>query len=179
MIAAPRARWLLGALLLFIYATLSVARVVSNALRDAGVLRLTVAVCFSLAAVVVAVTIGRIRALRRPKTLGVLVLCGLGYAAVIWPMESPEEKLHFIEYGLVGLLTFASMPERWSTWPRFLFGALLTLAAGWLDEGIQGLLPTRHYDLRDVGFNLLAGLLAMTAFLFVRATGRSEVAARA
>jgi hypothetical protein len=37
------------------------------------------------------------------------------------------------------------------------------LAAGWIDELIQGLLPTRYYDLRDVAFNAAAGLLALLA----------------
>ena len=40
---------------------------------------------------------------------------------------------------------------------------LLTALAGWLDEGIQGLLPNRVYDLRDVGFNALAGALALAS----------------
>ncbi|NNE43630.1 MAG: VanZ family protein, partial [Gemmatimonadetes bacterium] len=42
---------------------------------------------------------------------------------------------------------------------------LLTVALvaglGWIDEGIQALLPGRVYDIRDVGFNALAGLMAV------------------
>ena len=34
-------------------------------------------------------------------------------------------------------------------------------AFGWLDEGIQWLLPGRVYDLRDVGFNALAAAMAV------------------
>ena len=37
---------------------------------------------------------------------------------------------------------------------------LLVALAGWVDEGIQGLLPNRVYDLRDVGLNAGAGALA-------------------
>ena len=43
---------------------------------------------------------------------------------------------------------------------------MLSVAAtpllGWLDEGIQAILPHRYY-LRDVGFNALAGLMAVVA----------------
>ena len=38
---------------------------------------------------------------------------------------------------------------------------------GWLDEGIQALLPNRVDDIRDVGFNALAGLMAITARLAI------------
>jgi len=40
---------------------------------------------------------------------------------------------------------------------------VLTVAAGWFDEGIQYLLPERYYDLRDVAFNAAAGALAVIA----------------
>ena len=39
---------------------------------------------------------------------------------------------------------------------------------GWLDEGVQGLLPNRMYDLRDVAFNALAAALALGAAAAVR-----------
>ena len=38
-----------------------------------------------------------------------------------------------------------------------------TALLGWLDEAIQLFLPDRVYDLRDVGFNALAGLMAVVA----------------
>jgi VanZ family protein len=36
---------------------------------------------------------------------------------------------------------------------------------GCLDEGIQAILPNRVYDIRDIGFNAAAGLMAMAAIL--------------
>ncbi|MCK5438817.1 MAG: hypothetical protein KAI97_02685 [Gemmatimonadetes bacterium] len=41
----------------------------------------------------------------------------------------------------------------------------MTALLSWLDEGIQALLPSRVYDLRDVGVNALAGLMAIAASL--------------
>ena len=46
---------------------------------------------------------------------------------------------------------------------RFIACALFVAAAGWIDEGIQALLPSRFYDLRDVAFNAAAGLMALGA----------------
>lgn len=162
------ARIALATLLLGIYSTLAVARRITNAIRDAGLLRASVATAFALAGLALVIFVVRNPALRRPRTVGFLLGAAALYAAVIWPMESPEEKLHFIEYGAVGVLAFLSMPERLVLPRRFGAAAVFTVAAGWLDEGIQALLPSRYYDLRDVGFNALAGLMALSLFVVLR-----------
>ena len=45
---------------------------------------------------------------------------------------------------------------------------LLTTIVGWLDEGIQAVLPNRVYDLRDVAFNALAAVVCLIAVELVR-----------
>lgn len=176
-LTAPRLA--LGALLLGIYGTLSVARIVSNALRDAGWLKRTVAIAFAFVAAAVVGVALRVPALRRPRTALLLLAAAGAYALVIWPMDSPEEKLHFVEYGLVGVLAFLSMPAAWTTVRRALGAFLFTGAAGWVDEGIQAVLPNRYYDLRDVAFNAAAGAMALTTFLVLRfVAGRGEATGR-
>ena len=165
---------MLSALLLGIYSTLSVARQVSNALRDAGLLRVAVATAFVVAGLGVVAFLLRHRSLLGPRTLFATLGVALVYGTVIFPMSSPEEKLHFLEYGAVGVLAFLAAKPQWSTTRRFIFAVLFTLAAGWLDEGIQALLPTRHYDLRDVGFNALAGVMALTAFGLIRWSANTQ-----
>ena len=140
-----------------IYSTLGVIRVVSNALRDAGVLRLTVGITFAVVVAALLVTLG----LKKPRTWVTLIIAGAVYGAVLWQMDSPEEKIHFIEYGVVAVLAYFAAPERLTGLGRYLAAAVFTLAAGWLDEGIQALLPSRYYDLRDVAFNAAAGVLAL------------------
>jgi hypothetical protein len=167
------ARVALPVVLGLIYATLAGARVVTNALRDANLLRVSVALCFAATAVGVLVAFLRSPALRRPRVLAALGVVTGAYALVVTPMESPEEKLHFLEYGVVALLAFAAAPVGWSHLGRLAGAALFTLAAGWLDEGIQAVLPSRYYDLRDVGFNALAGVMALAALELVRRASRS------
>lgn len=166
------ARIALAVLLLSIYSTLAFIRRVTNALRDAGQLKTVVAIAFGLAAVAVIALLIRTPALRKPKTVLLIAVAAAIYALVVWPMESPEEKLHFIEYGIVGVLWFLSLPDAWSTPKRYVTAALATVASGWLDEGIQALIPERYYDLRDVGFNALAGLMALTVFTVARALAK-------
>jgi hypothetical protein len=166
------ARVVLPVVLVGVYGTLAVARTITNALRDANLLRVSVVVCFVLVSTAVLVVVLRSPVLRRPRTLLALSAVAAVYGLVIWPMESPEEKLHFLEYGVVALLASAGSPVAWSRSRRFIGAALFTLAAGWLDEGIQALLPTRYYDLRDVGFNALAGVMALAALEVVRFVSR-------
>ena len=170
------ARVLLAGLLLGIYSTLYVARTVTNFLRDAGVLRVSVGIAFTLAALAVIALVLRNAEIRKPRTMLLMLWAAGLYGAVVFPMESPEEKLHFIEYGCVGVLAFLSMPATWTDARRFVFAVLFTLGAGWVDEGIQALLPNRHYDLRDVGFNALAGAMALTLFTALRALQRKTSA---
>lgn len=151
-----------------IYSTLGVIRVVSNALRDAGVLRLTVGITFAVALAGLLALLGTRGLLRKPRAWLTLAVAGAVYAAALWQMDSPEEKVHFIEYGVVGVLAYFAAPERLSGGWRYAAAAGFTLAAGWLDEGIQALLPSRYYDLRDVAFNAAAGVLALCVLAGLR-----------
>jgi hypothetical protein len=153
----PRtARIALALCLLAIYSTLGVVRTVTNALRDAGILRICVAVAFAVAATGALALIFRDPRNRTRRMVAMLAGVAVAYALVILPMESPEEKIHFIEYGVVAILAYLSFG-------RYVAAFLFVAAAGWVDEGIQALLPSRYYDLRDVAFNAAAGLMALVA----------------
>lgn len=157
------ARATLALYLLAIYATLGVVRNWTSFLRDRGMLRETVVAAFAIAAASFLWLIFRHARNRTPRAIAALLMVVAAYAFVIYPMESTEEKIHFIEYGGVALLADLSAPRAWSGKRRFIACALFVAAAGWIDEGIQALLPMRYYDLRDVAFNAAAGLMALTA----------------
>ena len=74
-----------------------------------------------------------------------------------------------VEYGIVAALIYQALIERVHNGRRVPIPAILavvmTALLGWLDEGIQELLPNSVYDIRDVGFNALAGLMAIAAIL--------------
>lgn len=157
------ARITLAVYLLAIYATLGVVRTVTNFLRDRGILRVSVVTAFVIATAVILWLIFRDERRRSWRYVLSLMAVAWVYAAVIYPMQSPEEKIHFIQYGGVAALAHASTPPGWTKAGRFIICALFVAAAGWIDEGIQALLPSRFYDLRDVAFNAAAGLMALTA----------------
>jgi VanZ family protein len=153
-------------LLVLIYTTLGQARQVVDWLRERNTLRLAV----GLVLVAVVVLLVRDFMRRRPsrRELLIVVLLVAAYASVLLWMDRAEERLHLVQYGLVAAFFYRALGERHRAGRRLWFSpsvgaVLLTTAAGWLDEGIQHFLPSRVYDLRDVAFNALAGLLAVIA----------------
>lgn len=151
-----------------LYATLGVVRDITEGLRAAGLLRGAVAVAFAVVAAAVLVAVMRHPGGRTRRVLAVLAVSAAACAAAVWPMSSPEEKVHFLEYGAVALLADTAAPTAFRARARFAACALFTAAAGAVDEGIQALLPNRYADARDVALNAAAGLLALAALAALR-----------
>lgn len=184
-----RRLWLAaGGLLATIFATLAWVRPLSRALRDLGLLRGTMIGVFLVVAAGVAWAMARTRP-RWPEVAVVVPFGGI-YLAVLATMERAEEAFHFVEYGAFGGLVYGALAVRREAWaavaraapaaanpdppspprpgmhallPPALGASIVTALAGWADEGVQHLLPGRYYDLRDVVFNALAGVLAAAA----------------
>ncbi len=75
-------------------------------------------------------------------------------------LGSWEERTHLFEYALVAALVHEALLERRENGRRVpapaLLALVISLLLGWLDEGIQSLLPNRVFDLIDVAFNSIA-----------------------
>jgi len=153
-----------------IYSTLYVARPVAEFLRARNLLRLTV---WSVVALLgIAVVIWAVR--RRPgvRGWGALALGSVAFLLAMSTVYQVEVKLHFVEYGLLGGLFYLALQAA-NARLASVWAIVLTGAAGWIDEGIQYLLPNRWYDLEDVGINLLGGAIAvLTMGLFGWDKGR-------
>ena len=94
-------------------------------------------------------------------------------AAAAYQLHIPEERVHFLEYGLLGILV--QKTARQSTWTQLVMGSLFVVLVGMGDELLQWWLPNRVGDLRDVGMNALAGVLGvwMGKILFLAPITRS------
>lgn len=165
--ARERRLWIATALtLVAIYASIPFAGSWAAALSAGALLAPAFAAGFVFAIVV---TIGRsVRRARGPRPLW-----AAGAVTTVWVMlvvrlgVGAAERSHLFEYGLVALLIHELLLERWkSEGGRLSVGVaaiLLTAGFGWLDEGIQRVVPGRVYDLRDVGVNALAALVAVAS----------------
>jgi len=162
-----------------IYATLGLARSLADVLRNEELLGGVFFVAF-LAALT---AVGILGLKRRPRTgeIGVLLGVAAVYLMAFSRLGVIEERTHLFEYTIVAVLIHEALKERIGQGRAVRFPALIaigaTAALGWLDEGIQAILPNRVYDIRDVFFNVFAGVMAVgasVALARVRGSGRSD-----
>ena len=173
--------WFAAGLCVFlIYSSLYVARPAAELLREWNLLRIAVALAFVAAAGLI---VWRLVAGGASwRVLGMAALVGVSYLVVLTvvPMM-PEERLHFLQYGVVAALVYLALEERrrriadlavaqrdlLSRLPPLPTAVVITGIAGWVDEGIQAILPNRVYDVRDIAFNIAAALWCVVAVKLV------------
>jgi hypothetical protein len=105
--------------------------------------------------------------LRYADWIALLVVAVLiaGIAALLLGLSIPEERVHFLQYGAMSLLARGAL-DRGAARPDT---ALLTIAGaaglasliGLLEEYVQGLLPDRRFDWRDVAMNAAGAVIAL------------------
>lgn len=76
-------------------------------------------------------------------------------------IQRPIERIHFIEYGALSYFFFKWFRHFKRVPCSYAVSVLGTFGVGVLDEWIQGFLPNRIYDTRDIWINLWAGSLGM------------------
>ncbi|MFC1825709.1 VanZ family protein, partial [Thermodesulfobacteriota bacterium] len=87
--------------------------------------------------------------------------------------EYPAERIHLVEYGLLVILLYRALKVRMRSiliYPAVFLGAFLV---GLMDETIQGVLPNRVYEFKDVIINWVSSFLATG--LLVAATWKNFV----
>jgi len=70
--------------------------------------------------------------------------------------KSPEEAVHFIEYGLLGFFLFRAFQHHIHDKGIYLAAFLAGSFIGITDEILQWIVPGRYWDFRDVGLNALS-----------------------
>ncbi|NNE95648.1 MAG: VanZ family protein [Acidimicrobiales bacterium] len=163
--ARERRLWIWTAVVVAtIYSTLGLARTLSDELRARALLDNLFAFAFLLIGVALVAFGFKVKA--RGAEVG-LVLCVVAvYLLVFARMGIPEERTHLIEYSIVALLVYEALLERRSAGRSVPAPALLTVlitsGLGVADECIQAALPNRVFDPVDIGFNILAAVMATT-----------------
>lgn len=141
-----------------------------EAIGSAALLGAAFAAGFALAiAAGVGIALGR-----RPPAEAWVAL-GVAATFLMIPVRSGVpalERTHLFEYGLLAVLIYEALTERKAKAGAAHLPAVTAIVAaallGWMDEALQGLVPGRVYDLRDVALNALAALVAVTAVAGLR-----------
>ena len=166
------------AYLLCIYTTLGIARPILNYLRSTEILIPLIITLF--AGSMPAALFWRYRAITRKQFISRIFLIIFLLCSALLISAQPEERLHFLTYGLAGWLLCWSLeefsfPSGSSTnykrlFVNWLLPFFLVWTAGTVDELIQWWLPNRVFDIRDILFNGTAGMTGVALF----ATGRKK-----
>ncbi len=149
-----------------IYSTLGYVRCFSDSLRSKGILGIvTLAILFLLCGAVL-LRLRRLSSLH--SRIVIVLLLGISLLSSLF-LPFPEERLHVVEYGILGwLLGWAlALSEKW---PARCWGGVLSVwLIGYGDEIIQWFLPNRVFDVRDILLNGIAGMVGLAIFgIFAR-----------
>jgi hypothetical protein len=163
-----RTRWALVVFyVLAIYSTLGIARKWCQSLQQFNILGFIVG-CSVVAGAVAAIGWKWHGASAMRRILRIVI--ALAFLGIAVSLSLPEERVHLVEYGLLGWMLAWALAGG-GGWPRWwLAGVALVWGIGWGDEIIQGILPNRVYDVRDILLNGFSG----TAGLIVFETGRAK-----
>ena len=122
-----------------------------------------------IASVIAAATVTLAFLRQRKPQLGFADLAWLGALTAIairWTyrlMGQPEEAIHLLEYGVLGLLLYRALVERIPDPTVYLAVIVTGVLVGTVDELIQWLVPGRFWDFRDIVLNGGAVILVQIA----------------
>jgi hypothetical protein len=74
---------------------------------------------------------------------------------------NPEEAIHFIQYGLLGILVYRALTHRVRDVSIYFAAAMIGGIVGMIDEAIQWLVPRRFWGLHDIWLNFFAASLGI------------------
>lgn len=77
--------------------------------------------------------------------------------------QSPEEAVHFIQYGVLGVLIYRALTSRLKDSSIFFAAAIICGIIGSVDEFIQWMTPRRVWGLRDIWLNFFSSVLVQIA----------------
>lgn len=105
----------------------------------------------------------RVRVRSASRLLWLAGVSGLYVYFTLKLWGSPEEAIHFLEYGLLGFFLFRALSLSIRDPSIYLAAFLLASLVGIADEILQWVVPGRFWDFRDVGLNALASGLFQVA----------------
>ena len=102
----------------------------------------------------------RLRAASRSSYFWLFATAAVFVGYTIYLRNAPEEAVHFLQYGLLGILTYRALAHRFHDVSIYFAAAIICGIIGMLDEIIQWLTPARYWALHDAWMDFVAGSLA-------------------
>ncbi len=95
----------------------------------------------------------------------ILVLVLLTGLAISWRVKLLQERMHILEYGLLGWLGGRDTIKKDKKVKGIILACLFSISVGILDEGFQRILPYRVFEMRDMRINVLSGIWGVVLYL--------------
>ncbi len=93
-----------------------------------------------------------------------LIFCaGLYTYFTIQLRGNPEEAIHLLEYGLLSFFVYRALSYRIRDWTIYITAAFLVMLCGTIDEFLQWMMPFRYWSYKDIGINVLGGVIFLLA----------------
>lgn len=152
---------------LIIFVTIPLARgfqkfVTQQWSRDAFTYAVVVVIVSALTA-----AIFHVRRLRPTSRSSYFWLTAIGALFFGYTIElgnrAPEEAVHFIQYGMLGILVYRALSHRLDDISIYFAAAIVCGMIGTLDEFVQWLTPQRFWGLGDIWLNFFASALVQIA----------------
>ena len=89
----------------------------------------------------------------------------IGGMWLTWQLKIPEEKIHFLEFAVLGWFASRDLIKADKKIKGIIFALVFTLMIGILDEIFQGVLPYRYFQWCDIGFNSVGGIWGIALYL--------------
>jgi VanZ family protein len=160
-------RWLAPLVLtLWLWGSVPFVRVISDWLRDHGLLR----TCISAAGIMLILAfvffVRRQTALLSGRRRVILTgLLGLTVLLMMTIVQRPEECVHFLQIGMLAFLVWRALPQ---TRGALGWAVLAGTLVGAVEEAIQSVVPGRVCDWRDIGMSAAAAVLTGVALWVIQ-----------
>ena len=99
--------------------------------------------------------------LRAPSRIPSFMASGALFFYAMTRVQRAVEQIHFIEYGLLTFFFFRFLKHSLKSPWNYAGSVAGAFGVGVVDELIQGLLPNRFFDPRDIWINLWSAALGM------------------
>lgn len=157
--------WLLIVLWsLLIFATIPVARAIEALVVGAWGQQIFLYSVLIVIAAAAGVTFRYLYRLGPISPMRVALLAGLVLLFVAYTFalrRNPVEAVHFVEYGVLGVLTYRALTHRMRDAGIYLVAAFTAGIVGIVDEAIQWATPGRYWGLDDIWRNFFATALVL------------------
>ena len=149
---------------LLIFATIPVARAIQAVVVDAWGQQFFLYVTLIAIAAAAGVTFRHLYRLGPISPMRLVLLAGVAviFAAYTFTLRhNAVEAMHFVEYGVLGVLAYRALAHRMRDAGIYLAAALVGGIVGIMDEAIQWATPGRVWDLSDIWRNFFATALVL------------------